>query len=150
MLTVALVAAAIPIIASVLFYQNTAQSVMARAGTTSISDHPMVYLGGHGAVAATSTQSIPTHEMNIANNGLVLLRGAHVDSISGSELHVSMSWGGSNFSWKIETNANTKFLTSIGQNATLADIQDGDFLTITGKLAGSGSDPTIQAEFVHE
>lgn len=89
-------------------------------------------------------------EVHIANNGLMLLRGARVLSISGSTIHVGMSWGSSDFTWAVETNYNTTFLTSKGEKEALGNVGVGDTVTVTGQLSGSGTEPTIDADVVRE
>lgn len=111
--------------------------------------HEVRAVGGLPApVVATSTKSMPMREVHIANNGLMLLRGATVTSLSGSTIHISMSWGGTDFKWAINTTSATKFLTSGGEKGTRADIQVGDTIGVTGMISSGGSEPTIDAAFV--
>ena len=111
-----------------------------------------VYLSpsGQAAAAATVIKKEPEREVHIANTGLMLLRGATVISSSPGAIRVSMAWGAADFSWTIETDSGTKFLTSNGQKATLEDIAVGDVITVTGQLTKSGAEPTINADYVRE
>lgn len=149
-----IVIAVILSIASLIFtglflYQAHAQSVP----SPSNMDSGTVYLSAQAAAEASSTPVstvAPMLEIHIANNGLVLLRGARVISISGSSIRVDMKWGSADFTWVIQTNSNTKFITSTGEKETLAKISVGDIVTVTGMLIGGGTESTIDAEFVRE
>ena len=92
----------------------------------------------------------PMREIHIANNGLMLLRGATVVSNSFGVIRVSMKWGFADFTWQIHTAPGTKFFTSKGEKETVEDIAAGDTVTVTGMLTGNGEEPTIVAEFVSE
>ncbi|MDO8481678.1 MAG: hypothetical protein Q7S75_01175 [bacterium] len=100
--------------------------------------------------ATSATQKVPMLEVHIANNGLVLLRGARVISVSGNTIHLGMTWGSSDVTWAALTHYNTKFLTSDGQKETMADISVGDIVTVTGTLSASGVEPIVNADFVRE
>ncbi|HWP61263.1 MAG TPA: hypothetical protein VN495_01535 [Candidatus Paceibacterota bacterium] len=119
-------------------------TVGARSGTVYLSPEATA------AAAAAAPQSTPPSEMHIANNGLVLLRGARVSSISGSALEVVVTFGGAPFTWEVETNAATAFETQSGEKGAQADIHVGDFVTITGMLAGVGTLSHVSATFIHE
>lgn len=141
------------VLASLLFNAVSAQALspVHHAKGTGIASGK-VYLSAAGAAAADSAASAPApmHEITIANNGLVLLRGALVTSISGDSIRMTVPFGGGVFTWLLKTNAGTKFITREGEEETLADIQVGDVITASGKLAGAGSTPVIQVQFVHE
>ena len=100
------------------------------------------------AAVSPGTGTSPMLEVHIANNGLVLLRGARVVSIQGGTIVVDTDFGGGNFVWTIQTNTNTEFPTASSTNATIADIEVGEFVEVTGLLAQGGTQPTIQAQFV--
>jgi hypothetical protein len=91
-----------------------------------------------------------TQEMHIANNGLVLLRGATVESNENGVLRITMSWGGADFTWSLDTDAKTEYYRSNGELGTLADIQPGQVVTVTGMLTKGGALSTVQAEYIHE
>lgn len=153
---VAVVSVAILLFSSVFLYQAYAQLLTDHFGSPSdgvTSRNGAVYLSAHAAEAA-SLSAVPAKpvmlEVHIANNGLVLLRGARVISISYSTIRVGMAWGASSFTWRLDTDSNTRFLTPRGEKATFADIQVGDTLTVTGLLTKSGTEPTIDAETVRE
>jgi len=97
--------------------------------------------------AAKSAQMLG---INIANNGLVLLRGARVSAISGEIIYVEMKWNVARLTWTIRSNLNTKFLTSTGEKQSLADIRVGDIVNVTGELSDDGTGPVINAQFVRE
>lgn len=99
---------------------------------------------------AYSPQMAPMLEIHIANNGLTLLRGAKVVSLSSDTLSVITAWDSANFTWEIRTDYFTKIFTSKGAKETLADVQVGDIITVSGQLIKGGAEPIIDAQFVRE
>jgi len=79
-----------------------------------------------------------------------------VVSVSGSTITVSTAWGSSNFTWRVLTNATrfetrdfgTRFLNRDGKKSSLANIQEGDKVTITGALDPAAQEPVIKADSV--
>lgn len=101
------------------------------------------------ASANISSSTIPLIlGINIANNGLVFVRGARITAISGDAITTSMSWGSASFSWVIKTSGSTKFINQQGQKQTISNLKVGDAVTVTGKLVGDSGQFTINAEFV--
>jgi hypothetical protein len=128
-------------------YAAYAGSLPAAHGPVSVSG--IVYLSAPATVPSAAAVVRPlTREMHIANNGLMLLRGAEVLSLSGSSIKVDVSWSSGTLTWTLMTNNNTVFLTSTGQKATMEDIKVGDYLTVTGTMYNTGSEPTIAAKYV--
>ncbi len=146
------VCAAVIIFTGVFLYTTSVGAFTEQRQGISVSEtsHPTVYLSGQAAASATAANSAPMREMHIANNGLILLRGAQIVGENGREMKVRLSWGSSDFTWKLETDTNTKFFDTQGQPLTAGDFRVGDFVTVSGALVASGSEPTIQAQFVHE
>lgn len=112
----------------------------------SVSAYSGVPLVGSGSLV----QNEPMREVHIANNGLVLLRGARVTSIGGNVIHVGITWGTSNVTWAVATTQFTKFLTPAGEKGGLEDIRIGDIVTVTGSLVASGIEPTVDTDIVRE
>ncbi|MDO8514433.1 MAG: hypothetical protein Q7S50_02735 [bacterium] len=108
-----------------------------------------VYLGTP-AVANAATLKPQMLEMHIANNGLMLLRGATVISNARGTLRVGMTWGSADFIWTITTDSGTKFLTSKGVGQAIGDIAVGDTVTVTGMLKSSGPESVVAADYVRE
>lgn len=102
------------------------------------------------SVIAAPSQRPAMLETHIANDGLVLLRGARVTAVSDDIIHVGMVWGSSYFTWAATTGHYTKFLDSKGEKESLSDIAVGDTVTITGRLRANDTEPTIEADFVRE
>ena len=157
MLLAAGVSAAVFLFAVLFFYQVHADPLSYLSSSHAATVAPSsgipgkVYLSTESApVAAAVPQIAPVLEIHIAGNGLVLLRGARVASISGSTINVAMAWGSSNFTWAVGTSYNTQFLTSTGQKESLQNIQVGDIITVTGMLANGGTGPAVDAQFVRE
>ncbi|MDP2648793.1 MAG: hypothetical protein Q8P19_02735 [bacterium] len=120
-----------------------AEAVTSSSGTVYLSPSA-------SAAAAASTQEQPMLEVHIANNGLTLLRGARVLSISGTTIRVGMAWQSSTFTWTLETNYNTRFVAQSGEKATLADITTGDVVMVTGTLRAGGSEPAIDTDYLRQ
>ena len=155
LLIAASISKAVVAFTGLFFYQARAEFATSRPSGSAVMDPSSgkVYLGAEAAAAASSvpkTKHAPILEMHIANNGLVLLEGAQVTSVSGSRLRVDMEWGAETFTWVVKTNSKTKFFASNGERAALADVRTGDTLTVTGTLTEGGTEPTIDAEFVRE
>ena len=130
-------------------YQAHAQSLESLSDIRKImSVSPgKVYLGAQ-MPPTPATKSAHMLGINIANNGLVLLRGARITSISGETIYVEIKWNSTNLAWVVKTNLNTKFWTSAGEKQSLADMRGGDIVSVTGQLTENGTEPTIYAEFV--
>jgi hypothetical protein len=92
----------------------------------------------------------PMQEVHIANNGMMLLRGATVVSIDADIIRVAMDFGPSHFTWQIQNNSGTKFTSSSGVAESRADIKTGDMITVTGTLVYGGNDPLIHAVYIRE
>lgn len=140
-------------LAGLFLYTANAQSLPLKynASVAGGASSGTVYLSASGQPAvATSTKKAPMLEVHIANNGLMLLRGATVISNSRGTIRVGMVWGSADFTWTVKTDFGTKYLTSKGEKETLEDIEVGDIVTITGMLTESGAEPTINAEHVRE
>ncbi len=127
--------------------QPLGQNAAARTAAGKVYLSPQAAASAAAASASTAPAMLEAH---IANNGLVLLRGARVVSISGTVINVEMAWGPAQFAWTVQTTSNTKFFAPTGEKETLADIQPGTVVTVTGMLAGSRGEPTISAQFVRE
>jgi hypothetical protein len=145
-------AASLALLVGASLYQMFHTQLQFSAGGTASVPAGSVYLSGNaaGAVASSSPAQQPMLEVNIANNGLVLLRGARVVSVSGGTIQVAVAFGAGNFTWKARTNSDTEFFASDGQKGTLDDIVAGDTVTVTGMLADGGGQPAINAEFVRQ
>ena len=103
----------------------------------------------NAAVTASSTIKSVMSELNIANSGLILLRGARVTEISADKsIGVEMTLGGVGFSWILKTNNLTKFFANGGKKTTFSSLRVGDTITVTGHLAGDEAKPEIEAEFI--
>ena len=102
------------------------------------------------AALAVAPERAPMMEFHIANNGLALLRGARVVSVSGNIIRVAMEWGSTSFTWSVITQYNTQYLNAKGEKAALSDIQAGDILTVTGTLNTGGTENEVLAQYIRE
>ncbi len=141
--------------ASLFLLRVHAQLAPVAFNASSGSDVPShtVFLSAAGAAAAekdTHSISAPLQELHIAANGLVLLRGATVVSVSNHTIRASLTWGPDDFVWLVQTDYSTKFIDPKGERGSLSDIRPGASITVTGMLTGGGTEPTINANFVRE
>ena len=153
LLIAASVSIAVVAFTGLFFYQARAQFATSRPSGGAVMDPSSgkVYLGAEAAAAASSVpeaKHAPILEMHIANNGLVLLEGARVISLSGARIRVEMKWSSGTFAWVAQTNSKTKFFASNGERSALSDIRVGDTLTVTGMLTDGSPERTLNATFV--
>ena len=102
------------------------------------------------AALAVAPERAPMMEFHIANNGLALLRGTRVVSVSGNVIRVAMEWGSTSFTWSVITQHNTQYLNAKGEKAALSDVQAGDILTVTGTLNTGGTENEVLAQYIRE
>ena len=111
------------------------------------------------ARAEGTKSSVPNKsilEVHLANNGMVYLRGAKVESISGTTLTVSTSWNAVKMLWTVRTDESyygkrhfgTNFLDSKGKTFALADLRQGNVVNISGTLDPTHATPTVKADAV--
>jgi hypothetical protein len=147
----AIAALAAVVLGSVLIYETYARPLTAQfAGAQTNAGTVYLSPAAEAAAQAPIAAKTPMLEMHIANNGLTLLRGARVLSVSGSTIRVGIAWSSGLFTWDINTAYNTEFFGPTGQKETLADVQPGDIVTATGNLHAGGGEPAIDAQFVRE
>lgn len=89
-----------------------------------------------------------TLEVHISDNGKVLVRGAKVASVSGSNVMATTSWGASSISWTVNTSANTEMVRRYGGKLALSEISVGDFISFQGDLAQGSSGFVVNAKVV--
>jgi hypothetical protein len=100
----------------------------------------------------------PPTEITIARTGLIALRGAEVVAVDGPILTVQTEWGSVNFTWTVHTDTTkyekryfgTKFIDSEGERISPSEVEVGDFVTVSGTLAGEHEQPTIHAETIRQ
>ena len=105
---------------------------------------------------ASVSVSGPVQEVHIANNGMVYLQGARVQSVSGTTIVVSTSWNNVNLSWIINTNGSyygarhfgTSVLDSKGNQLTVTDVSVGNIITVSGVLDVDSTLLTVKADVV--
>jgi hypothetical protein len=116
------------------------------AGTVSFQS--TVHAAGGLPIVATSTSPAALREVHIANDGLVLLRGATITAIAGNALHVSLVWNETRFDWLVTIRTGTKLFTTTGEPGALATLQVGQVIDVTGVLTQGDSVPHIEAQYV--
>ena len=134
------------IILSVMFFME----VVVAPVVSSASHREMAYDSAVNAAnaraAGLAKKSDIMKEFHIANNGMVLIRGARVLSVSEDTIRVGISWGTSDFIWNVIMDPATKFVSEDGLTTTLESVQYGDTVTVTGML--SETNTTVAADFV--
>ena len=106
-----------------------------------------VYLSGN---PPTQPVVAVTQEVHIANNGLTLLRGAHITAVSPDTIEVALSWGGAQFTWNVHTAFGTELMDGTGKKVQMNSFHVGDTVTVTGKLQNSGSIPNVVAQYIRD
>lgn len=114
-----------------------------------LTAHALTVASGQSPAVSTSDTS-PIREVHIANNGMMLLRGATVVSVTPDIIRVAMDFGPSHFAWQIQNNSGTIFTSSSGVAESRSDIEEGDMVTVTGTLLQGGSEPMIHAVYIRE
>lgn len=95
-------------------------------------------------VPARSSQQ----SLHIANSGLVHLQGARVAAVSSGSIAVVSEWSSGTFRWNIHLTPDTKIVLSNGEIGSRTDIRVGDFVGVTGDLAGGSSSPIVSANAI--
>jgi len=98
--------------------------------------------------AGSDVQSM--RQVTIANDGLVLLQGARVDSVSNNAMKVDTAWGSTDLQWSVVIESGTHFIRADGASGSLDDIRTGDTITVTGTLDQQLAQPTLDAQYVRE
>lgn len=117
-------------------------SMLPRTGASSA---PVAVPGGE---VASVQKDAPMLELHIANNGLVYLEGARINSVSRSIVVVSSDWDAAGLRWIIRTSDTTRFILPNGEFGTFTDIEKGDFINISGYLTASSPELSIEAETI--
>ncbi len=137
--------------AGFFLFRVQAQSLNYSASSTQSNTAGTVYLSPDAKKdAPVVSKNSPIQGVNIANSGFTMLSGARVIAVAGTQIRVHVEWGAVDFTWEVATDAGTKFFTSKGEKATLADIRTGDVITVSGDLVETNGEPTISATFVRE
>jgi len=124
---------------------NTGAPAAYAAGGTST-----VYLSENAASSAAATVSTASLELHIANNGLTLVRGARITSLSGGSIGLLISWSGAELRWSAHTAYGTEILDNTGNKATFGSLHVGDIVTVTGQLDQGGGTPSITAQYIRD
>lgn len=95
-------------------------------------------------------------EVHIANNGMVYLQGANIESISGTTIVASTSWNNTKLKWTIYTNGSdygkrhfgTSFYDSKGASITISDLHVGDIISVNGILDVNYMELVVKADVI--
>ena len=104
----------------------------------------------------SQVKKAPIFEIHVANNGMVYIQGAHVESVSGTNIKISTSWNTVKMSWTIRTNETyygprhfgTSFLDQKGSRLAIGDIQVGDVVAVNGMFEAGQSELVVKADTV--
>lgn len=78
-------------------------------------------------------------EVHITKDGKASVSSAKVMQIAGSTLFARLYWGDAFVRITIKTNSSTKFLRATGEATTIAEVNEGNLLDVSGELQ-TGSD----------
>jgi len=142
-------------LAGLFIYKAHADSVnLTFTANTPVSVSPgMVYLSAQAAADAISDSAKGADQMSelhIANDGQILLRGARVKAVSGDTIKMEVDWYPEAFAFEVNTTLNTKFFDAHGAPVSLASVQTGDILTVTGMMSNGAMGPSIEAQYIRE
>lgn len=84
-------------------------------------------------------------EVSIAQNGMVLVRGAKVTSVSGSTIQAGVTFGSFTMNWTVKTSGDTEFVRYHGGRGTISDVAVGHIISFRGKLDTTASSATVNA-----
>jgi hypothetical protein len=95
-------------------------------------------------------------EVHIANDGMVFLQGARIESISGPNMKVSTTWKETKMFWTVYTNESyygsrhfgTDFFDSKGIRLSIQDLHVGNVISVNGVFDVTSSQPSIQASVI--
>lgn len=104
----------------------------------------------------SSDEHAPILEIHIANNGMVYLQGARIESVSGTSIVVSTSWNAIKMLWTIRTDETyygprhfgTNFLDQKGNRLAVGDLRVGDVLKVNGIFEAGQREFVVQADMV--
>lgn len=94
--------------------------------------------------------------VNIANTGMIFLKGAQVVSVSETTIVVKTSWKVTKMQWVIHTEESylgkrhfgTNFFDFKGNRLAITDVAVGSIISISGLLDTSYAEPTVDADFI--
>lgn len=89
-------------------------------------------------------------EINIGEKGAVLVRGAKVTSVSGTQVNASTNYGSSVMAWTLKTDSTTEFTSNKGASAGISQIAVGDIISFRGSLDQAVSGLTVNAKVVKD
>lgn len=107
---------------------------------------PQAY--GGAPATADAPQPLQARELTIANNGLVFLRGAKVESASGSGFTVVIEWSSMSQTWSVHTSSATKYYDVDGHLLKAPVLRAGDGITVTGTIVPGAVGNSIDAQYV--
>lgn len=91
-----------------------------------------------------------SREVDINNNGAVLVRGAQVTAISGSDFTAQTIWGNSTITWTVKTASTTNFTRNPGDSIALSDFAAGNYISFSGAIESGAGPFTVNANVVKD
>lgn len=83
-------------------------------------------------------------------NGVTMVRGATVISVSGYVITARTSWGSASIDWTIQTTGSTRFSPNLGSADSIKAIKPGDVIGFSGEVDTSKSTLTVDARFLQD
>lgn len=105
-----------------------------------------------GTVASQTAIAFPLQGTGvfIGAGGNALVRGATVQSVSGSTVTAKSSWGSSAINWVVDVASSTKFYDSRVAASSLADIRVGDTISFAGPINQALAAFTVNASAIRD
>ncbi|MEK7588998.1 MAG: hypothetical protein AAB438_04265 [Patescibacteria group bacterium] len=90
-----------------------------------------------------------TLEVNIKDNGQVLVRGAKVTAVSGNMITATTAWGAMNLNWNVNVLSSTNFVRKFGSSSSISEVKVGDMLSFNGVVtSGTSSAIVVDAKVI--
>ncbi len=86
--------------------------------------------------------------VSIAGNGQVIVKGAHVVSVIGNDIRVSIEWGNTRMQWTVVVSGTSRLTPARDHEALSDDIRPGQIIGFSGLLDQRASSVTVLASSV--
>lgn len=87
--------------------------------------------------SSTRTSYPEKPAVSIVGDGNVLVRGAEVTSVDSGSITAKTVFDGATWTWNIDTDGDTSYLSAKGSSASRGDIETGDTVSFSGSLEGT-------------
>lgn len=91
-----------------------------------------------------------TLEININDNGRVLVRGAKVTAVSADTISATTAFGSTTVLWTVKISSSTELITKGKGKVALSAVAVGDFVSFNGTLNAGATSLTVDAKVVKD